>query len=115
MEGGALYMTMDGVDQAKFRVPRNASQSKDLAGRPRPRLHCAGAIVGGPGVPEPTDLVVADGGVADHLRQHTATLLPDDCARENTARKGQYEQPDGSATQMSHLCALASKIARLEI
>ena len=64
-----------------------------------------GPAHGDPGVPEPADLVVADGGVADHLRQHTAPLLPDDCACENTARKGrQYERPDGSATQMSHPC-----------
>lgn len=43
----ALYMTMDGMDQAKFRVPRNTSQSKDLSGRQRPQLHCVGAIVEG--------------------------------------------------------------------
>jgi len=44
---GMLYMTMDGMDQAKFRMPRNTSQSKDLSGRQRPQLHCVGAIVEG--------------------------------------------------------------------
>ena len=38
---------MDGMSQAKFRAPRNISQSKDLTGRQRPHLHCVGAIVDG--------------------------------------------------------------------
>ena len=42
-----MYMCMDGMDQAKFRVPRNTSQSKDLVGRQRPQIHCVGAIVDG--------------------------------------------------------------------
>ena len=42
-----LYLTIDGMDQAKFRVPRNTSQSKDLSGRQRPQLHCVGSIVEG--------------------------------------------------------------------
>ena len=42
-----LYLTMYGMVQAKFRVPRNISQSKELAGKQRPQLHCTGAIVEG--------------------------------------------------------------------
>ena len=42
-----LVLCMDGMDQAKFRAPRNTSQSKDLTGRQRPQLHCVGAIVDG--------------------------------------------------------------------
>ena len=47
LEESLLVMCMDGMDQAKFRVPRNTSQSKDLTGRQRPQLHCVGAIVDG--------------------------------------------------------------------
>ena len=47
VHGSTMYMCMDGMDQAKFRVPRNTSQSKDLAGRQRPQIHCVGAIVDG--------------------------------------------------------------------
>ena len=43
-DASLLSLCMDGMDQAKFRAPRNISQSKDLTGRQRPQLHCVCAI-----------------------------------------------------------------------
>jgi len=47
LDESLLVLCMDGMDQAKFRAPRNTSQSKDLTGRQRPHLHCVGAIIDG--------------------------------------------------------------------
>jgi Flp pilus assembly protein TadB len=38
---------MDGMDQAKFRCPRNLASSAELAAAWRPQLHVVGAIVHG--------------------------------------------------------------------
>ena len=47
VEDGLLDTTMEGMDQAKFRVPWRVRQNTDFAGRPLPHLHCVGAIVEG--------------------------------------------------------------------
>ncbi len=47
LDGSVLSVCMDGMDQAKFSVPRNLSMSKELCKLVRPRLHVTGAIVDG--------------------------------------------------------------------
>ena len=42
-----LKMTMDGMDQAKFRCPRNLASSAGFSNLWRPQIHVAGAIVWG--------------------------------------------------------------------
>ena len=42
-----LKITIDGMDQAKFRVPRNLANSADLSKLWRPQLHVVGAIAWG--------------------------------------------------------------------
>ena len=43
--GQELKMTIDGMDQAKFKVPRNTASSADLEPLWRPQLHVCGVIV----------------------------------------------------------------------
>ena len=45
--GQELKMTIDGMDQAKFKVPRNTASSADLEPLWRPQLHVCGVIVHG--------------------------------------------------------------------
>ena len=42
--GQLIKMCMDGMDQAKFRCPRNLRNSAELSGLWRPQLHVVGAI-----------------------------------------------------------------------
>ena len=49
VEGSVLSIAMDGMDQAKFKVPRNTVNSKDLEPLWRPVLHMTGLIVEGIG------------------------------------------------------------------
>ena len=45
--GQELKMTIDGMDQAKFKVPRNTASSAELEPLWRPQLHVCGVIVHG--------------------------------------------------------------------
>ena len=47
---GVLYLTVDGMDQAKFKLPRNLDSSKEFDACWRPQLHLVGVLV--PGVLE---------------------------------------------------------------
>ncbi len=49
VEGSVLSIALDGMDQAKFAVPRNTCNSKDLEPLWRPVLHMTGLIVEGIG------------------------------------------------------------------
>ena len=49
-DGRILKCDLDGMDQAKFRVPRNVESSKQLEPLWRPQLHVTGAIVWGVGL-----------------------------------------------------------------
>ena len=49
IEGSVLSIAMDGMDQAKFKVPRNTCNTKDLESLWRPVLHMTGLIVEGIG------------------------------------------------------------------
>ena len=42
-----MYLTVDGMDQAKFKVPRNLDSSKEFDACWRPQLHLVGALVPG--------------------------------------------------------------------
>ena len=44
---GVIYLTVDGMDQAKFKAPRNLDSSKEFDGCWRPQLHLVGALVPG--------------------------------------------------------------------
>ena len=47
MESRVLHVKIDGMDQAKFRCPRNMASSKGWASLWRPTLHCVGVLVEG--------------------------------------------------------------------
>ena len=42
-----MYITIDGMDQAKFRCPRNLDSSKEFDSCWRPQLHVVGAVMPG--------------------------------------------------------------------
>ena len=65
-----MYMTIDGMDQAKFKVPRNLSSSKEFESCWRPQVHLVGLLV--PGVAEMFFLVSVDTPADSNL---TMTLL----------------------------------------
>ena len=46
-ESRVLHIRIDGMDQAKFRCPRNLENSKGWANLWRPTLHCVGVVVEG--------------------------------------------------------------------
>ena len=46
-ESRVLHIRIDGMDQAKFRCPRNLENSKGWASLWRPTLHCVGVLVEG--------------------------------------------------------------------
>ena len=46
-ESRILHVKIDGMDQAKFRCPRNMASSKGWASLWRPTLHCVGVLVEG--------------------------------------------------------------------
>jgi hypothetical protein len=46
-ESRILHVRIDGMDQAKFRCPRNMASSKGWASLWRPTLHCVGVLVEG--------------------------------------------------------------------
>jgi hypothetical protein len=50
-ENSTLLLTCDGMDQAKFRIPRNTAmmRSKQADGLWRPQEHCVGVLASGVG------------------------------------------------------------------
>ena len=46
-ESRILHIRIDGMDQAKFRCPRNMASSKGWASLWRPTLHCVGVLAEG--------------------------------------------------------------------
>ncbi len=48
-EEGLIYLCIDGMDQSKFRIPRNVQSSKEWDSCWRPQLHVAGCLAFGVG------------------------------------------------------------------
>ena len=103
---GVLHLRVDGMDQAKFKCPRNMENSKSWSSLWRPTLHCAGVLVEGvcecfflmdPDIPKDSNMectiICLALDKAYKILQSKGIAMPDHCSikYDNTAREGKNQ------------------------